>query len=127
MAIYSNVLPRSCSMRTIAGSPLARLRDLMVKHDDTAIGGSALARKGLWRLMLKLPAMRGRLQIIAAKSAALRELCEAYEEASVTAERLSRQDAPVNPALLSEYRTICSEIENEVVQLVLEQSKAVPD
>lgn len=99
---------------------------LMAKHDDTAIGGS-LARKGLWRLMLKLPAMRGRMQIIAVKSAALRELFEAYEEASMTAERLAGQGTLANSTRLVEYQTICAEIENDVVQLVLNQTKGVAD
>ncbi|SFB32613.1 hypothetical protein SAMN03159496_02950 [Rhizobium sp. NFR07] len=99
----------------------------MDKHGDITRGSSDLARRGLWRLMLKLPAMRGRLQILAQKSTVLTDLCEAYEEASMAAERMSREIPHANPSRLAEYQSICSEIETDVVHLVLQKSRNVPD
>ncbi|MDL2409409.1 hypothetical protein PY650_28015 [Rhizobium calliandrae] len=75
-----------------------------------------VARRGLWRLMLRLPAMRGRLQILGAKSSALQDLFEAYEDASVTLERLLREPDGAAPQMIREYETICSEVENEVIE-----------
>jgi hypothetical protein len=49
------------------------------------------AQLGLWRLMLKLPAIRGRLQMLAARPRRLDDLFEAFEEASRTLERLRKE------------------------------------
>jgi hypothetical protein len=99
----------------------------MEKRGGTAGGGSDTAQRGLWRLMLKLPAMRGRLQILAAKSSMLKDLCEAYEEASLAAERLLKESSKANASRLLEYETICAEIETDIVRLVLQQSRNVPE
>lgn len=90
-------------------------------------GSSDRARQGLWRLMLKLPAMRGRLQILAAQSLVLNELCEAYEDASLALERLSIQRDLASAERLTEYRTLCTDIETDVVHLVLQQSRNEPN
>jgi len=84
------------------------------------------ARRGLWRLMLKLPAMRGRLQILGAKSAALQDLFEAYEDASVTLERLLKEPGSDARPMIREYETICSEIENDVIKYCLGHSPDAP-
>lgn len=99
----------------------------MTKHGGTEDGSSGLARRGLWRLMLKLPAMRGRLQILSAKSTVLNELCEAYEEARATADRMSQERTEAGASRIAEYETICAEIESDVIHLVLQQSSNVPD
>jgi hypothetical protein len=75
--------------------------------------------RGLWRLMLKLPALRGRLQILAARHDSLINLFEAYEDASVTLQRLRTAPGEQNRPLALEYETTCSEIEAEVIEYCL--------
>jgi hypothetical protein len=99
----------------------------MDKRGDSVGDGSDPAQRGLWRLMLRLPAMRGRLQILAAKSTMLKDLCEAYEEASLAVERLAKEGQKTSLARLAEYEIICEEIETDIVRLVLQQSRNVPD
>lgn len=89
--------------------------------------GTETARRGLWRLMLKLPAVRGRLQILATKSRSLDDLFEAYEEASLALERLMRQPGDEHCSMVAEYETICAEIESDVIQYVLEHRSSGPD
>ncbi|MDL2402673.1 hypothetical protein [Rhizobium mayense] len=76
--------------------------------------------------MLKLPAMRGRLQILGAKSSALQDLFEAYEDASVTLERLLKEPDGNARLMIREYETICSEIENDVIEYCLGHSPEIP-
>ena len=85
----------------------------------------AAARRGLWRLMLKLPAMRGSLQILAPQSSCLVGLCEAYEDASVMLETLQKQGKDADLALLEEYITICVEIESDVIAYCLAHTSSV--
>lgn len=80
------------------------------------------AQRGLWRLMLKLPALRGSLQILAQKSSALENLCEAYEDACTTLDRLRKRHGTSRDPLIEEYETICGEIESDVIQLCLHNS-----
>lgn len=84
-------------------------------------------QRGLWRLMLKLPALRGRLQLLAAKTEALDSLCEAYEDASTMLEKL--RNAPGEPDLpmIREYESLCSDIEADVIQYCLEHHSGVPE
>ncbi|TCR91970.1 hypothetical protein [Rhizobium sp. BK376] len=74
------------------------------------------AQRGLWRLMLKLPSIRGELQMFAARNRALDDLCEAYEDASVTLERIRKKPGDTDYTLVREYETICTEIETEVIK-----------
>lgn len=99
----------------------------MDKRSGTEWKGSGAAQKGLWRLMLKLPAIRGKLQILAAQSSSLNDLCEAYEEASVTLERMIRERSQKHCPLVEEYETVCSEIESDVIRYVLQHRLSVPD
>ncbi|RUM23509.1 hypothetical protein EFQ99_22110 [Rhizobium vallis] len=92
----------------------------MDKQSGTDSNGSGAAQRGLWRLMLKLPAMRGRLQLLAAKSSSLDDLFEAYEEASATLERMSRARTRDECPLMEEYETVCAEIESDVIHYVLQ-------
>jgi len=89
--------------------------------------GTEEAQRGLWRLMLKLPAMRGRLQVIASTSRSLHDLFEAYEEASLALARLMRQPGDKNCPMIREYETICAEIETDIIQYVLDHRPGVPD
>ncbi len=81
------------------------------------------AQRGLWRLMLKLPSIRGELQILAARNHALDDLCEAYEDASVTLERIRKKPGNTDCPLVREYETICAEIETEVIKYCVEHSQ----
>lgn len=89
--------------------------------------GTETAQRGLWRLMLKLPAVRGRLQILATKSRSLDDLFEAYEEASLALERLIRQPGDEHCPMVLEYETICAEIESDIIQYVLEHRPGASD
>jgi hypothetical protein len=84
-------------------------------------------QRGLWRLMLKLPALRGRLQILVQKTGSLWDICEAYEDASVTLERLRNAPGEDNCPLVREYEAICAEIEAEVIQYCLDHRTIVPE
>ena len=92
--------------------------------DERAPEGAA--RRGLWRLMLRLPALRGTLQLVAESADPLEGLCEAYEDASVTLDRLLREPGDANCPMVKEYQTICNEIESEVIQYCLHHGSAVP-
>ncbi|CAN7270889.1 hypothetical protein [Rhizobium sp. LjRoot254] len=71
--------------------------------------------KGLLRLMVRLPAIRGELQIIHGRDQLIRDLTEAYEDAIETLAGL--QSNPVSQrGLIHEYETICADIEEEIVR-----------
>lgn len=78
----------------------------------------ASAQRGLWKLMLRLPALRGQLQIVSVRNPDLRSLCDAFDDASLTLARLYKE-VPLNPKMIAEYETVCSEIESEVVEFCL--------
>ncbi|WP_426233321.1 hypothetical protein [Pararhizobium sp. DWP3-4] len=81
------------------------------------------AQRGLWKLMLKLPALRGQLQLLSVRNAGLLTLCDAFHDASSTLDSL-RKDLNVDRAIIREYETLCSEIEGEVIEICLtEQTK----
>ncbi len=75
------------------------------------------SHQGLAKLMLKIPALRGQLQILSRRDPDVLELCAAYGEASVTLERLLREDSSTNFEKIGEYRNICDEIENDIISL----------
>jgi hypothetical protein len=81
-------------------------------------------RRGLWKLMLKLPALRGQLQLLTAHSNSLGGLCEAYDDASTTLDRLRSKPSLKNSAMIAEYETICSEIETEVIEICLDNGSS---
>ena len=73
-------------------------------------------RRGLVKLMLRLPAVRGRLQILSATNAGIFSLCGAFEEASSTLDRLRSEDSQVDPIVLREYELLCEEIEQDILE-----------
>ena len=85
------------------------------------------AQRGLWRLMLKLPALRGAIQVLNAKTTTLASLCEAYEDSCVTLQRLRANPFEANSSMVEEYETICLEIEADVIQYCIEHRGNVPD
>jgi hypothetical protein len=68
--------------------------------------------------MLKLPALRGQLQMLSGRSSTLLSLCDAFDEASSTLDRL-RLESARNGKLIAEYETLCLDIEGEVIDLCL--------
>jgi len=68
--------------------------------------------------MLKLPAMRGQLQVLSARNNTLLSLCDAFDEASSTLERL-RRNGSNDLKLIAEYEVLCSDIEGEVIDLCI--------
>jgi hypothetical protein len=73
-------------------------------------------RRGLVKLMLKMPALRGRLQILSATNAGVFGLCGAFEEASTTLERLRKENSRADQAVMREYEALCAEIEEEIIE-----------
>lgn len=68
--------------------------------------------------MLKLPVLRGQLQLLSAKDSSLHSLCEAYDEATSMLDR-ERSGQLQDKAVLAEYELICREIEEEVIAICL--------
>lgn len=86
----------------------------MAKGKDRDSILSSKAKQGLWKLMLKLPASRDEIQILATKHETLGDLCEAYEEASEMLHMI-RSAESLDRKLLHEYDRICNEIEGDVI------------
>jgi hypothetical protein len=95
----------------------------MSKNHGSALNGTDAARRGLWRLMLKLPAIRGELQVLVARSSRLNDLLEAYEEANATLERFLRDRDRYDCPLVAEYEAVCAEMESDIVRYVLDAMK----
>lgn len=89
----------------------------MSRKDEVAGHGNEVAQRGLWRLMVKLPALRGRLQILYAHSREFDEIFEAYDAAASTVELYRREGSD----LLREYEATCLEIEADIIRFVLEE------
>ncbi len=75
-------------------------------------------QRGLLKLMLKLPALRGQLQLLSVRNMPFASLCEAYDEADSMLDRQRRRD-PQDTSMVSEYELICLEIEEEVISICL--------
>lgn len=86
-----------------------------------------LAHRGLWKLMMKLPTLRGKLQLLFAQSTTLVSLCAAYDEASATLEQLRKERSTANQEMIAEYDDICSEIEAEVADICVSIRSEVPE
>lgn len=72
--------------------------------------------------MLRLPRLRGKLQLLAARSVPVGNLLEAYEDASVALHQLRAAPGGKNCPVVKEYEAICSEIEAEIIGYCLEQT-----
>ncbi|MRG57217.1 hypothetical protein GF108_16685 [Phyllobacterium sp. SYP-B3895] len=79
---------------------------------------TASAQRGLWKLMLRLPAMRGQLQVLSARNTTLQSLCDAFDEASSTLDRL-RRNGSKDLKLIAEYEMLCADIESEVIDICI--------
>ncbi|MBL8576469.1 MAG: hypothetical protein JNK47_04530 [Mesorhizobium sp.] len=78
-----------------------------------------LNRRGLLKLMLRMPEMREHLKELSATNESVALLCGAFEDASAILEKLQMNPAEANHSAISEYRLICSEIESEVRSICL--------
>lgn len=68
--------------------------------------------------MLKLPALRGQLQVLSAQNSTMLSLCDAFHDASSTLDRL-RKDPKADGAMVLEYEALCMEIEGEIIEICL--------
>lgn len=68
--------------------------------------------------MLKLPALRGELQMLSARNATLLSLCEAFNDASSTLDLL-RRNGSNDIKLIAEYEALCTELEEEVIGICI--------
>ena len=81
------------------------------------MGEPNLNRQGLIKLMLRMPALRGQLQLLAARDDHFLSLCGALEEASVTLASLKARTPPDEWSKVPEYEQICAEIEDEIISI----------
>ncbi|TBZ45164.1 hypothetical protein E0H44_17160 [Rhizobium leguminosarum bv. viciae] len=73
------------------------------------------AHRGLLKLMLRLPSQRGELQLLWPNDASFEALCEAYEDATVTLDRLLTSPKEGEGELIEEYRNVCQALESDVL------------
>ncbi|MEK1894243.1 MAG: hypothetical protein AAAB20_13350 [Rhizobium sp.] len=99
----------------------------MGKENDKGRTPTGAERRGLRRLMLRLPAVRAQLQLIGEKSESLGSLCEAYEDASSMLDRWRSVVGDTNHAMVHEYEIVCAEIEADVVKYCLERGGGLLD
>ncbi|MBD8687231.1 MULTISPECIES: hypothetical protein [unclassified Rhizobium] len=81
-----------------------------------------VARRGMLKLMLRLPSLRRELQVLWQTDAGLEALCEAYQDATTTFDRLHRKQEDRQDPLLEEYRNVCLELEGDVRSRCLARS-----
>jgi hypothetical protein len=79
-------------------------------------------RRGLLRLMLRIPELRERLREVVARDDDALSLCGAFEDASVTLEQLRKDEARKHTEILVEYEDICREIEAEIRMICLKRT-----
>lgn len=74
--------------------------------------------RGVKRLMLKIPVLRGPLEILSRSHREVQALCGAFDDASTALEQLRRRGC--DPSIIQDYEQICSEIEEDVVNICKE-------
>jgi len=92
-------------------------RDLRTRPQQIDPMDNQADRRGLIRLMLKMPVLRGRLQIVCATKPNVFSLCGAYEEASAMLDRLRKDGAKASPDVVAEYEELCTELENDIIRM----------
>lgn len=88
--------------------------------EKTMIDEGEHDQRGLMRLMLRLPALRGKLQIMSMRKPELLGLCGAFEDATSTLERLRKDHRACDQEAIAEYETMCAEIEQEVIEICMQ-------
>ena len=66
---------------------------------------------------MRMPALRGRLQVLGAMREDFLSLCGAFEDASATLDELRRSADGRNQAAIVEYEELCREIEKEIIDI----------
>ena len=79
---------------------------------------AARNQKGLMKLMLRIPALRGEIQLLSVRNEDVFSLCGAYDDASLTLERLRKSGEDRDVVL--EYENICAEIEREIIEICID-------
>ena len=79
---------------------------------------AARNRKGLMKLMLTIPALRGEIQLLSVRNEDVFSLCGAYDDASLTLERLRKSGEDRDVVL--EYENICADIEREIIEICID-------
>ncbi|KXG87563.1 hypothetical protein [Agrobacterium bohemicum] len=74
------------------------------------------ARRGLFKLMMRLPSRRDELRILWPQDDPFVALCEAYDDATDTLERLVVRPLPGEFGLVAEYQAVCRDLETDVEQ-----------
>jgi len=74
------------------------------------------------KLMLRLPAVRGQLQLLTARDRDLLNLCGAFEEASSTLDSLRKHPTDDTLPRIAEYEALCDEIEDDILSICYEHS-----
>jgi len=72
--------------------------------------------EGVMKLMVKLPLLRGELQLLYRNDDTMRELSEAYQDATEMLSTL-RGNPTSDRALIAEYEAVCVDIETDVVNI----------
>ena len=86
-------------------------------------GETNYGRRGLMKLMLRMPALRGQLQILAARDEHFLNLCGAFEEALITLDALKAKRMDDETPRIVEYERLCLEIESEVITICYQKTK----
>lgn len=73
--------------------------------------------RGLKRFMLRMPALRDKLQMLSTRKTEFFNLCGAFDEAVTTLERLREGSESPDPLIIAEYESICIDIESEIVRI----------
>lgn len=73
------------------------------------------AHRGMLKLMLRLPSLREELRRLWPADPSFEALCEAYEDATTTLERLVKHPGDGDEELVEEYRAVCRALETDVV------------
>jgi len=76
-------------------------------------------RRGLMKLMLRMPALRGKLQLTSVTNPDMLSLCGAFEDASTMLERLRKERSPNNTSAITEYEILCEELEQEIIEMCI--------
>lgn len=70
--------------------------------------------------MLRLPSFRGQLQMLWHGNIGLEPLCEAYEDATTTLDRLRKSPKAEDASLAAEYCSLCEDLETDVLSRCLD-------
>jgi hypothetical protein len=79
-------------------------------------------RRGLLRLMLRIPELRDQLREVVARDDDALSLCGAFEDASATLEQMRMDETRRHADILVEYEDICRQIEDEIRMICLRRT-----